>query len=1080
MPNDKIKAFYESIKSNPNIKGVPSDYAVFEAAMKDKAKSEAFFNAVKSNPNIKGLPKDYNAFYSTLNGEPPGKSKPDGSGALSGGLQQPVSQPSSAGQPTGSRAFDPLAKFQQPAAPQPTQRTALSDKELLSVQQEPMPSDRMGVEPLAPPRAPDVTTKQQAEESLKKGEKITGAWRVDELKEAGADKYQPTRSRDIDLQSAIKSTTGKASVSPETMAANEAIRAVEEDYLDFLQQTNPDAAEYKRNEITAIREKSKKDKLNTKEEELLRDFTNAAIAMRDANAEYNMLSVRQSSDVDVFQRQSGPIIAELENVVKQMQSLGINPEGENPPAKIDAYNKLVEKQNSLIGSIENLREQTGFTPEKEDLLFNSAKTISTPDVSAFVGGRYPELEEQEAKRSEKLANRYLEAMAGNWEIGRSFAGAVGKSIIGIAQIPKVAADITGNKEYGWTDELYNSTESFLMSKEGTFDRPEMIGAEYKDLPLSYKLTRLFGEGVGSMATLAAGGAAGGTSKIGQYLATTGAAFLTQEADSYKEARDAGMNEQEAAVAGTSVALVTSMLEGLIPDVKYFEPAPFRKSVIEGMARGVKLGKGAKESFQMAVKNAMDALPASAKQYLVNVPATGGKEAVEELSQQVGGDITKEVVNTMVDNDYQNVWDKDAYTDAMLGGFLVGGGMTALKRPGTKSPVQEDVLLTATERRDDIVPAIEISSPERVAEITSALDKSSEVLSNLEKMPTFDALPRDKKAHVLSELMRKKELEEASKAVGIQDEATAKEIATIDENVKSILDTGFTPAEIEQQKIAAEQERTRPVYTGLSEVELEIKKGLGERIYTDRDIDTMVEEKQIIEDCPPGMTKAEHGARDHMKAGGKWQIVEEFKGKTHKEGGIDIEISGGMVKYGGDGGKKMARGGFWNVLGDIGKFAADRVVGIVDPQLIKASDYDTKFFKNASVMAEAQSDLGPLAKITGAIRKDTPEERMAGMTQEQVDIYNKTAAIAKPLWGAATAVAGAAVPGLGIALGALNTAIPDQGPMQLPANDIPSRGITGNAIAPAQDQQLSQMMQSVANINGVDYGYDQGGNFIPLT
>jgi len=993
-------------------------------------------------------------------GEPPGKSKPDGSGALSGGSQQPVSQPSSAGQPTGSRAFDPLAKFQQPAPPQP-KRAALSDKELLNVQQEPMPSDRMGVQPVAPPSAPAVTTKQQAEESLKKGEKITTAWRVDELKEAGADKYQPTRSRDIDLQSAIKGTAGKASASVETMAANEAIRAVEEDYLDFLQQTNPDAAEYKRNEITAIREKSKKDKLNTKEEELLRDFTNAAIAMRDANAEYNMLSVRQSSDVDVFQRQSGPIIAELDNVVKQMQALGINPEGENPPAKIEAYNKLVEKQNNLIGSIEKLRGQTGFTPEKEDLLFNSAKTISTPDVSAFVGGRYPELEEQEAKRSEKLANRYLEAMAGNWEIGRSFAGAVGKSIIGIAQIPKVAADITGNKEYGWTDELYNSTESFLMSREGTFDRPEMIGAEYKDLPLSYKLTRLFGEGVGSMATFAAGGGAvGATTKTGKYLANVGTSFLTQEANSYKEAREAGMNEQEAAVAGTSVAVVTALLEGIIPDVKYFDAAPFRKSVINGIYNGIKAGKGTRESFNLAVKNALDALPSSAKQYLINAPATGGKEGLEELSQQFGGDVTKEIINTMVDNDYQNVWEKDAYIDAVLGGFLVGDVAASLSRPGTKSPVQEDVLLTATERKDQLLSSIEGASPQKAIEIKTALDESSEVLSNLEKMPTFDALPRDKKAHVLSELMRKKELEEASKAVGIQDEATAKEIATIDENVKSILDTGFTPAEIEQQKVAAEEEKLQAQPEALTEAESAIKQSLGEKIYTAEDVDQMIEQDEVIEECPPGYVKAEHGLKTGFKKGGKWELVTEFKGKTHEDGGIDIEISGGTIKKSDEeSGIKLRKGGFFSILGDTGKFLADSAIGQFMPQAIKASDYDNSFFANTSAIGEGIADQSILSKFTSGLRKDTMQERTAGMEQAQVDLYNKAAGIAKPIMGAAEAVAGTAVPGASIAISAANAMNQNTGNLQL------------------QPERPGGMVTT--QINGATYGYDDSGNFIKL-
>jgi hypothetical protein len=1114
------------------------DEASFVKEYSDPKKAEELHKFFVEN---KLTEKDSSSFYDEYfkSGQPPGKPSPDGSGVpsvnqtpdLQGGLGQPQ---------TGSRAFDPFAKSREAAQQQPQtakQRPVISDQDLLNVRQEPVPSERMGVKPIAPPPVSTEPTRQQVEESLKKGQRITEGWKIDELKSIGADKYQPTRSQNVDLQSAIKSTKGKATVSQEAISADSTIKAVEDDYLDFLRQTNPDAAEYKWNEITAIREKAKKGSLNTKEEEMLRDFTSAAIAMRDANAEYNMLSIRQSSDVDVFQSQSAPIITEIENVSKQMQSLGIDLEGDNPPAKIEEYNRLVKRQNELVGSIDKIREQTGFSPEKEDLLFNSAKRISTPDVQSFVSSKYPKLEQQEAETNEKLSKRYLEAMGGNWEIARSFSGAVGNAIVGMAQIPKVIADITGNKQYGWTDQLYNATESFLMSKEGAFGRPQMINAEYKDLPLSYRLTRLFGEGAGSMATLAAGGSAGGATKIGQYLATSGAAFLTQEADSYKEAREAGMNEQDAAIAGTSVAVVTSLLEGLIPDIKYFEAAPFRKSVINGVYNGIKAGKGTKEAFNMAVKNAMDALPSTAKQYLVNTPGTGGKEAIEELVSQVGGDVTKEVVNTMVDNDYQRVWEKDAYTDAMLGGFLVGGGIAAINRPGAKSPVQEDVLFTATERKDQLVSSIEKTSPEKAVEIKTALDESSETLDNLKKLPSFEALPREKKAHVLSELSRKKQLEEAAKAVGIKDGATTQEIDSIDENIKSILDTGFTPTELEEQKVAAkaEQERVKVEKEQTAKVEAEMeaqpealtpdeikaKESLGEKIYAVEDVDSMLEEDEVIEKCPPGYVKAEHGMQMGLRKGGKWEIVHEFKGKSHKEGGIDIEIAGGKISYGGDGGKKLAKGGFWSILGDTGKFLADNAVGQIDPNLIKASDYNNKFFANASTLGEGITSQSPLAKLTSGIRQDTMQERTAGMTQQQVDLYNKAAAISKPIYGAVEMAVGTAVPIAGAGLSAANAVNKNTGKLELPQDQVPVQQNTFVGGSSAQDQQRQSVMGDVAGmrqeagiqqpsvvvpqaansvfgsemqvqqpqlsggmqtvqINGATYGHDNLGNFVKLT
>ena len=61
-------------------------------------------------------------------------------------------------------------------------------------------------------------------------------------------------------------------------------------------------------------------------------------------------------------------------------------------------------------------------------------------------------------------------------------------------------------------------------------------------------------------------------------------------------------------------------------------------------------------------------------------------------------------------------------------------------------------------------------------------------------------------------------------------------------------------------------------------------------------------------------------------GGKWDIVTEFKGKSHENGGIDIEIGGGKINYTSkEPNLKAKKGGFWNALKDVG-------LGIVDTQL----------------------------------------------------------------------------------------------------------------------------------------------------
>jgi hypothetical protein len=61
--------------------------------------------------------------------------------------------------------------------------------------------------------------------------------------------------------------------------------------------------------------------------------------------------------------------------------------------------------------------------------------------------------------------------------------------------------------------------------------------------------------------------------------------------------------------------------------------------------------------------------------------------------------------------------------------------------------------------------------------------------------------------------------------------------------------------------------------------------------------------------PGGLPLAESGMQiAKFKKGGKWELVNEFKGASHKQGGIDIEISGGTVKSSRNGGNFEAANG----------------------------------------------------------------------------------------------------------------------------------------------------------------------------
>ena len=79
----------------------------------------------------------------------------------------------------------------------------------------------------------------------------------------------------------------------------------------------------------------------------------------------------------------------------------------------------------------------------------------------------------------------------------------------------------------------------------------------------------------------------------------------------------------------------------------------------------------------------------------------------------------------------------------------------------------------------------------------------------------------------------------------------------------------------------------------------IRKAKINKVYTVEELNNLPQEKkEVALHCyttgiVPG--KAEDGMSLGLKKGGTWEVLKEFKGNSHKEGGIDIEITNGKVK-----------------------------------------------------------------------------------------------------------------------------------------------------------------------------------------
>lgn len=62
------------------------------------------------------------------------------------------------------------------------------------------------------------------------------------------------------------------------------------------------------------------------------------------------------------------------------------------------------------------------------------------------------------------------------------------------------------------------------------------------------------------------------------------------------------------------------------------------------------------------------------------------------------------------------------------------------------------------------------------------------------------------------------------------------------------------------------------------------------------LNQLEQENKIEKDCTGGKLKAKDGIRGKFTKGGKWKIYEIFEGKSHKQGGIDINIKNNQISF----------------------------------------------------------------------------------------------------------------------------------------------------------------------------------------
>jgi len=529
-------------------------------------------------------------------------------------------------------------------------------------------------------------------------------------------------------------------------------------YLDYLEVVGSSKSDTYKEKYKTLKAKSKADRTDQDEKFLRQVEAEAVGAFYDAK-EWELSKI--SSEIDNLEK----------TAVTDEEKAQLN----------DLYGQYEKKRNSLIG--------TSSVYQQNKLQYG--KIAGT------------EMVDEEAK-----LRRFEALQAGDGktiEFFKGIGGAVANGVLSIGQVPKVFGDLIGDKDYDWSDQMYDMVTGQKSDLDREFGAPLPQGKNMSDLPLAARLAVVGGNAIGSAGLFAAGGGLiGATSNIGKAAATFGTAFLTSESGYYQEALDAGMSPQEAALAGTYLAAQTALIESIIPDIKYFEPSAFRKSIMQGVSNGIKSGLPVKEAAKLALKNAIKAVPESGITY----GKTAIKEAGEELLGQIGEDVGKLALNAAGQRQYFNdTFNGEAYEDAILGGFIAGGGMSVFSRPTPKSPIQEEVMREIVERRPH--EKMKGTASDKINKLDlSNIDEAVAIYDAMSSHSGWNVMSREEQNHALAlaqqaEVMKKEQ--DRMKELRIPDERKDAEIKKLEDEVNQMFSM-----QMEQDKEKAKDAKLKAI------------------------------------------------------------------------------------------------------------------------------------------------------------------------------------------------------------------------------------------------------------------------------
>jgi len=539
------------------------------------------------------------------------------------------------------------------------------------------------------------------------------------------------------------------------------------DYLNYLQQVDPEKGTYTNEKYKVLKAKSKEDRTATDEGFLRQVESEAVNKVYDAN--YERLQLLGSN-------------------IDNLEKIAVTP---SDRSKLDYMYKEYEKVSDSLKGLSATYDQNNL--------------------------QYGKIAGQEMQGEQDKRARFEKIQAGEGKTKEFFtavADAAMEGILNTYQFPKVMGDLIGDKDYDWSDEFYDAMSGAKSTLDLDLGAPLPQGTSTSDLPFAARAALVGGNAIGTMGIFMLGGATGGATKLGQRAATFATSFLTQESNYYQEALDGGMSPQDAAITGSYLAAQMALFETIIPDIGYLNAAGFKKGVISGAMQAMKSGLPAKEATKLALKNALSALPENALTLSKNVVKSGGKEFfAEELPQNLAEDTAKEIINNRSQKAYFNdTFNVDGYVDAAIGSFVAAGGTSGLSsifsKATPKSPVQEEVMRQIVERRDKIFEKGTASDKTAGTEGKKQVEEAGEILDAMKSHSGWNQMSKEEQDHAFAvaqqaDVMKKEQ--ERMKELRIPDDRKDAEIKRLEDEVNEMFSM-----QMEQDKQKAKDAKLKAI------------------------------------------------------------------------------------------------------------------------------------------------------------------------------------------------------------------------------------------------------------------------------